>query len=79
MCGGSAHADACNRNNRPGRAAQVGNHGFLSRHERLLIDTERQQINALHCSGEFNDEARRRLERELDLREAHLAHGRDEE
>ena len=40
--------------------------------ERLLIATERQRINDLFRSGKLNDEARRRIERELDFREANL-------
>jgi hypothetical protein len=47
--------------------------------ESLLIDTERQQINQLFRDGKLKDEARRRIERELDLREADLANQRAEE
>jgi CPA1 family monovalent cation:H+ antiporter len=38
-----------------------------------LIDTERQHINATYREGGLKDDARRRVEREFDLREAHLA------
>jgi monovalent cation/hydrogen antiporter len=38
--------------------------------ELSLIDIERQQINELFRSGKLKDEARRRIERQLDLREA---------
>ena len=38
----------------------------------LLIAAERQRINELYRQGSLKDEARRRLERELDLREASL-------
>jgi monovalent cation/hydrogen antiporter len=38
----------------------------------LLIDAERGRINELYRQGQLKDEARRRLERELDLREANL-------
>lgn len=38
--------------------------------ELLLIGAERQQINELYRAGELKDEQRRRIERELDLREA---------
>jgi len=41
--------------------------------ELLLIAAEREEINELYLSGELKDEARRRIERELDLREADLA------
>jgi NhaP-type Na+/H+ or K+/H+ antiporter len=40
---------------------------------RLLIAAERTRINDLYRSGKLKDEARRRIERELDLREAHLS------
>jgi monovalent cation/hydrogen antiporter len=51
-----------------------GKHG--ERHdeiELLLIAAERTRINDLYRSGKLKDEARRRIERELDLREAHLS------
>jgi hypothetical protein len=41
--------------------------------ERLLIAAERTRINELFRNGKLKDEARRRIERELDLREAHLS------
>jgi CPA1 family monovalent cation:H+ antiporter len=47
--------------------------------ELLLIETERQRINELYRAGKLKDEPRRRLERELDLREAHLVNRRGEE
>ncbi len=40
--------------------------------ERLLIDTERRRVNELFRDGKLNDEARRRIERELDMREVSL-------
>jgi len=46
--------------------------------ELLLIGAERQRINEIFRSGRLNDEARRRIERELDLREAHLTGQRTE-
>jgi monovalent cation/hydrogen antiporter len=39
----------------------------------VLIAAERERINELYRQGTLKDEARRRLERELDLREANLA------
>ncbi len=45
--------------------------------EFVLIEAERQQINELYRQGELKDEARRRIERELDLREAHLNNVRE--
>ena len=45
----------------------------------LLIAAESQRINELFRSGKLKDEARRRIERELDLREAHLANQQAEE
>ncbi len=47
--------------------------------ELLLIAAERQQTNDLFRGGKLKDEARRGIERELDLREAHLAKQRDME
>lgn len=47
--------------------------------ERLLIAAEREHINELFRSGKLKDEARRRIERELDLREADLRNQRTEE
>ena len=44
-----------------------------------LIAAERKLINDLYRSGKLKDEARRRIERELDLREAHLASIRAED
>jgi CPA1 family monovalent cation:H+ antiporter len=41
--------------------------------EFLLIAAERERINELYRQGTLKDEARRRLERELDLREAGIA------
>jgi CPA1 family monovalent cation:H+ antiporter len=40
--------------------------------ELTLIDTERQVVNELYRDGKLKDEARRRIERELDLRESGL-------
>jgi len=40
--------------------------------ELLLIATEREMVNNLYYRGELKDEARRRIERGLDLREAHV-------
>jgi len=40
--------------------------------ERLLIGAERERIDELFRAGKLNDEARRRIERELDMREARL-------
>jgi CPA1 family monovalent cation:H+ antiporter len=45
----------------------------------MLIAAERQLINDLYRRGELKDEARRRIERELDLRDAHLTSLRIEE
>jgi Na+/H+ antiporter len=44
--------------------------------EFVLIEAERQQINELYRTGELKDDARRRIERELDLREARLVNVR---
>ena len=47
--------------------------------ELLLIAAERDRINELHRRGTLKDEARRRIERELDLREATLGNHQHEE
>jgi monovalent cation/hydrogen antiporter len=47
--------------------------------ELLLVAAERERINDLYRQGMLKDEGRRRLERELDLREASLATHRHEE
>jgi len=44
--------------------------------ELLLIEAERMTINGLYRSGQLKDEGRRLLERELDMREAHLENQR---
>jgi len=46
--------------------------------ELLLIATERGLVNDLYRAGKLKDEPRRRIERELDLREAELANARAE-
>ena len=46
--------------------------------EHLLIAAERTRINELFRSGKLKDEARRRIERELDLRDAHLSNQRSQ-
>lgn len=45
--------------------------------ECLLIAAERNLINELYRSGKLKDEARRKIERELDLRHAQLANHRE--
>jgi monovalent cation/hydrogen antiporter len=47
--------------------------------ERLLIAEERDQVNRRFRDGKLKDEARRRIERDLDLREASLANQGEEE
>ena len=47
--------------------------------ELLLIAAERDRVIELHRGGTLEDEARRRIERELDLREATLANHQHEE
>lgn len=44
--------------------------------ELQMIAAERQEINELFRHGQLNDEERRHIERELDLREAHLLNPR---
>ena len=45
--------------------------------EKVLLDAERELINELYRQGKLRDEPRRRIERELDLREAYLANFRE--
>jgi monovalent cation/hydrogen antiporter len=47
--------------------------------EFLLLAAERQQINDLYRAGKLKDEARRRIEQELDLRDAQLTNVRADE
>jgi monovalent cation/hydrogen antiporter len=47
--------------------------------ELALIETERELINNLYRAGELKDEGRRRIERDLDLRDALLANLRSRE
>ena len=46
--------------------------------ELLLVAAERDYINDLFRDGKLKDEPRRRIERELDLREAQISHQRGE-
>jgi CPA1 family monovalent cation:H+ antiporter len=46
--------------------------------ETLMISAEREAVNDLYRAGKLKDEARRRIERELDLRAAHIANRRAE-
>jgi monovalent cation/hydrogen antiporter len=51
------------------------NRKFVALHdeiERLVISAERDRINDLYRRGKLKDEARRRIERDLDLRDAHV-------
>ena len=47
--------------------------------ELLIIEAERAHVNAASRAGNLSDERRRRIERELDLREANLLHQHDED
>jgi CPA1 family monovalent cation:H+ antiporter len=58
------------------RSHEDGDHrAAQERHDQIefaLIEAERARVNELYKRGELKDEARRRIERELDLREAQL-------
>jgi Na+/H+ antiporter len=59
-----------------------GHERLIELHEELeciLIAAERQRINDLYRDGKLKDEARRRIEHELDLREAQLDNARGEQ
>jgi len=45
--------------------------------ERVLLEAERNLINDLYRNGQLRDEPRRRIERELDLRDANIANFRE--
>ena len=69
------------------RNVEHRNHGdadrrqLIQHHDEIelqLIAAERNTINDLYRDGQLKDEARRRIERELDLREANLANLREE-
>jgi CPA1 family monovalent cation:H+ antiporter len=64
------------------RARDDGDHRAAQElHDRIefdLIEEERRRVNELYRRGELKDEARRRIERELDLREAQLVSWRGE-
>ena len=64
-----------------GEAEPAGQIRRASRQDRPSADRGRtgQTINDLYCANKLTDEARRRLERELDLREANVANSRDED
>ena len=47
--------------------------------ELALIEAERKLVNNLYRAGELKDEGRRRIERELDLRDTLLANLRSSE
>ena len=47
--------------------------------ELSLIEAERDLVNTLYRAGELKDEGRRRIERELDLRDTLLANLREAE
>jgi hypothetical protein len=53
-------------------------HGDLSNASAALqlqfVDAERSSIAEIYARGEINDEARRRIERELDLEDARIRH-----
>jgi CPA1 family monovalent cation:H+ antiporter len=59
-----------------------GDHGKLAdledEIELLLIGAEREEVNELFRTGKLKDEGRRRIERELDLREADILNHRPE-
>ncbi|MHB8885206.1 MAG: hypothetical protein ACYC5H_08950 [Methylovirgula sp.] len=62
------HAD-----DRDGDGRQRGRVAMTEEIEFLLIAAERDSINELYRTGQLKDEARRKIERELDLRHAQLA------
>jgi monovalent cation/hydrogen antiporter len=59
--------------NHDGDAQQKKTVALTEEVEFLLLAAERQTINELYRDGKLKDETRRKIERELDLRYAHLA------
>jgi CPA1 family monovalent cation:H+ antiporter len=45
--------------------------------EAILIEAERERLNELYRAGQIKDEPRRRIERDLDLRDAQLTNLRE--
>ena len=60
-------------------AGQKRHNDYCEEVEFDLIEAERDIVNRIYREGRLKDEARRRLERELDLRTAHLENLRDDE
>jgi monovalent cation/hydrogen antiporter len=63
-------------------AADDGRRKMIALHDEIdlaLLTAERDYVNQLFRSGKLNDESRRRIERDLDLREARLANLRAED
>jgi CPA1 family monovalent cation:H+ antiporter len=59
-----------------------GHRKLTELHEQIeleLIAAERDRVNDLSQSGRLSDDARRRIERDLDLREASLANQRGDD
>jgi Na+/H+ antiporter len=70
------HAHHRDRLKHLGHRSDGAHRQLAERHDEIegqLISAERSLINDLYRDGQLKDEARRRIERELDLREAHLA------
>jgi CPA1 family monovalent cation:H+ antiporter len=73
------HKDRLRHTRHQGDGDDAKTHGELHDDvERSLIAAERAQINELFRNGRLKDEARRRIERELDMREAHLSNQQSE-
>ncbi len=47
--------------------------------ELMLLEAERARVNDLYRDGKLRDQGRRRIERDLDLREARIVNLKDEE
>jgi len=78
--GYGSHLRLFTRGNSDGRVTSINNK-LSELHDEIelqLIAAERQQINDLYQSEKLKDEARRGIERELDLHQAHLLNQRAE-
>jgi len=70
----SEHAEALHRWHRDRREAYSGVAGESATLELRLLQVERESVARAYLGNRLTDEARRRIERELDLEDARLRH-----
>jgi NhaP-type Na+/H+ or K+/H+ antiporter len=64
---------------RDGDAAHEAANELNDEIELLLLEAERNRVNDLYRDGKLHDQGRRRIERDLDLRQARIVNLRDED